>query len=233
MRKSLLLIILSLLPSGIVLAQTDSYVEPDFIQEEAEKATILDNIDLSTTTNNDVKPLSNELTFSPSVSVEKLPSAVPSWTWTSSGVGDRVFRYRLDDGDYVETSDMSFTPEANTLKPGNHTLYVQEKINGYWSQESSATTVIFPLDVSGTDYLKNLPTATAHTELLPLIIRFLITLGGLLAFVSFIYSGIWMIIFADHEDEVSKMKRNLIFSVIGLAMIGLAYSIVAGILKLI
>jgi len=169
---------------------------------------------------------------SPVVNVDRLPSVAPVWTWEGASEEGR-FRYRLDDEEgYTETSELTYTPEE-PLKPGHHVLYVSEGFGEYWSDDASAETVIFPLDVSQTDYLKNLPTGTAHTELLPIIIKFLLSIGGLLAFVSFVYSGIWMIIYADQEEEVSNAKRNLIYSIMGLAVMGLAYSAVAGILKLI
>ncbi len=179
-----------------------------------------------------------DLLWSPEIAVDnKMPSTnqMPTWSWRgNSSVDDSytgVFLYCLDDEKCQETTATSFTPDK--LGVGRHTLSVQEKYKNVWTPESSAEVVVFPLDVSGTDYVSGLPTATAHTELLPLLIKFLIMLGGLVAFISFMYSGIWMIIFADHDDEIEKMKRNLTYSVVGLVVIGLAYSIVSGVLKLI
>lgn len=158
------------------------------------------------------------------------------WTWTGNYSGD--FRYRLDDEYYyIYTTETSLT--STDLEPGRHTLHVQESYlvpdssDQYWSEDGSAEVIIFTLDTSGTDYVQNLPTAVAHTELLPTVIRILIYLGGLLAFVSFMYSGIWLIIFGDRSEDVSSIKRNFVFSIVGMAMIGMAYSIVAGILNLI
>lgn len=182
----------------------------------------------------EVTLLSTELLFTPRVSVNNEmpgPNDEIIWSWEGN-YDEETYRYKLDNAkEYTETSETSLTMK-NDLEPGRHTLYVQEKYSKYWTHDGSATLVIFPIDVSGTDYLKGLPTSTAHTELLPLIIRFLISLGGLVAFMSFVYSGVWLIIFADHEEDVKNMKRNMIYSIVGLAIMGLAYSIVSGILKL-
>jgi len=53
----------------------------------------------------------------------------PTWTWTSSGGGIGVYRYKLNSDDfssyYVLTENEFYTPSSN-LENAEHTLYVQE-----------------------------------------------------------------------------------------------------------
>lgn len=91
-------------------------------------------------------------------------------------------------------------------------------------------------DVSGTEYVQNLPQVSGEEDffstILPRVIKLLLAVVSILAFVSFLYSGTWLIIFGDKEEDIENMKRNLVYSVVGLAIAGLAYSIVSGILTL-
>ncbi|MBN1575904.1 MAG: hypothetical protein JW913_05085 [Chitinispirillaceae bacterium] len=67
----------------------------------------------------------------------------PQWTW-ASGVGDGngTFRYKLDDGDFAETTEHQYLPGAD-LSEGSHTLYVQERDDaGNWSANGEKTIAI-------------------------------------------------------------------------------------------
>lgn len=61
----------------------------------------------------------------------------PTWSWTSGGGGSGVYQYDLDtSGTWTETTDTSFTPEAD-LPEGNHRLVVRERdAAGNWSATS-------------------------------------------------------------------------------------------------
>jgi len=70
--------------------------------------------------------------------------ATPTWSWTSGGGGNGVFRYQLGGtaGDWAETSETSFTPEED-LADGSYTLYVQERDDaGNWSAAGTRTVQI-------------------------------------------------------------------------------------------
>jgi parallel beta-helix repeat protein len=67
----------------------------------------------------------------------------PAWTWTSGGVGNGRYRYKLDNSDLttgaIETMATSYSP-ALALTEGGHTLYVQERDDaGNWSASGSKT----------------------------------------------------------------------------------------------
>ena len=70
----------------------------------------------------------------------------PTWTWSSAGGGNGIFRYKLDDNNLssggAETANISYTPDT-ALSEGSHTLYVQERDGaGNWSVTGSWTIVI-------------------------------------------------------------------------------------------
>jgi hypothetical protein len=66
----------------------------------------------------------------------------PTWTWTSGGDGNGVYRCKLDSNDFstgaTQTNTTSFTPSA-PIPPGDHYLYVQEQDSNstYWSDSGS------------------------------------------------------------------------------------------------
>jgi large repetitive protein len=73
-------------------------------------------------------------------------STAPTWTWTTGGVGNGIFRYKLDSSSLTSgatvTTAKAFTP-VTALSEGSHTLYVQENNNaGLWSSIGSKTVVI-------------------------------------------------------------------------------------------
>ncbi len=64
----------------------------------------------------------------------------PTWRWEPTGIGTGGFRYRLDDGEWNETRETSFTPASPLAGEGAYTLYVQElRRGGEWSDEGAAT----------------------------------------------------------------------------------------------
>jgi len=80
--------------------------------------------------------------------------ATPTWRWVSSGGGNGVFRYKLNDNVSWsdETTNRVYTPE-NALADGEHVFHVQERDNaGNWSESSTDTVVIetAPLEVIST-----------------------------------------------------------------------------------
>ncbi len=72
--------------------------------------------------------------------------ARPVWTWTGAADGNGTFRHKLNDAnlnaDAVETTELSFSPNAD-LAEGTHALYVQERdAAGNWSSSGMFAVVI-------------------------------------------------------------------------------------------
>ncbi len=85
--------------------------------------------------------------------------ATPTWSWTSGGDGNGMYRYQLDgeEGAWMETVDSEYMP-ATTLSDGAHTLYVQERdAAGNWSLSGSASVMV---DATS----PNAPVVTAPTS---------------------------------------------------------------------
>jgi hypothetical protein len=69
----------------------------------------------------------------------------PTWTWSTGGGGNGIFRWKLDDADLTvgASTGTAMTFTATPLGEGNHTLYIQERdIPGNWSTTSSHTIVV-------------------------------------------------------------------------------------------
>jgi hypothetical protein len=83
----------------------------------------------------------------PSVSGTALTNNTkPTWSWTSGGGGNGIYRARMDNPDLTSgtftPSGSSYTP-LSTLTEGPHTLYVQERDSANnWSPSGSFTTTI-------------------------------------------------------------------------------------------
>lgn len=67
---------------------------------------------------------------------------------------------------------------------------------------------------------------------IPNIIKVFTMIAGGLAFLMFLYAGSMMIIFGDNEDKLGNAKKTLLWTVIGMVVAGMAYSIVSGIISL-
>ncbi len=87
----------------------------------------------------------------PTVAAEVSPTrnVLPTWTWQGEGEdANDIYRYKLDNSDLrtgtVETKATNYTPEnANALKEGSHTLFVQQQDSaGNWSNSGSAVVII-------------------------------------------------------------------------------------------
>ncbi len=76
----------------------------------------------------------------PDVSGDALTNdPTPTWTWTGSLGGSGAFRYSFDGGDWVETTETSYTP-VSALADGSYILEVQERDGSWnWSDTGSFT----------------------------------------------------------------------------------------------
>lgn len=76
------------------------------------------------------------------VGITPTRDTTPTWSWTSSGGGNGVYRYRLARGTWKRTRSEAFTPRR-ALSEGRHTLYVQEADEaGNWSVAGRKSIVI-------------------------------------------------------------------------------------------
>ena len=82
--------------------------------------------------------ISNAASDNPLISIDTpINTSTPMWNWVSGGSGNRLFRYKLDNGQWVETANTFYTP-ATALTEGSHTLVVQEQDHeGKWSGGSA------------------------------------------------------------------------------------------------
>ena len=85
--------------------------------------------------------------------ISPVASVRPTWTWTSGGGGNGIFRYKLDDSNMscetIETIQTSFSPDFN-LPIYSHTLFVQERDDaGNWSLTANKEIFIIPIIAIG------------------------------------------------------------------------------------
>jgi hypothetical protein len=64
------------------------------------------------------------------------------------------------------------------------------------------------------------------------IIKFILSITGALAFVSFSYAGIMMVTAQGNEDHIKKGKNLLLWSILALAIIATSYALILGISQL-
>lgn len=75
-----------------------------------------------------------------------------------------------------------------------------------------------------------LPSANLKTQILPKAIKTFLMLVGSLSLVVFVYAGVMLVIAQGNEEDVTKFKNILLWSLVGLAFITASYAIVRGIM---
>lgn len=80
---------------------------------------------------------------------------------------------------------------------------------------------------------QRLPTANLKTEITPKVIKIALALAGSISFGVFVYAGIMLVISQGNEEEITKFKNILIWSIVGLLVITTSYAIVRGVLQLV
>lgn len=78
----------------------------------------------------------------------------------------------------------------------------------------------------------SLPRSDLKTQIIPQAIRIFLMFVGSVSFIIFVYAGIMLVIAQGNEEEITKFKNILIWSLIGLLFITLSYGIVSGIMRL-
>lgn len=70
------------------------------------------------------------------------------------------------------------------------------------------------------------------TEWMPWIIRQVSILIGGLSLIVFLYAGVTLIIRGDNEEQLKTSTKMILFGIIGIALAGFSYTIVANVLSL-
>lgn len=85
---------------------------------------------------------------------------------------------------------------------------------------------------SGVGQRSALPTGNFREVIIPRAINIVLALGGTVSFIVFVYAGVMLIIAQGNEEEITKFKNILLWSVVGLIFITTAYGLVRGIMQL-
>lgn len=92
--------------------------------------------------------------------------------------------------------------------------------------------ILPPSVLPSTDGHQALPSGDLKLDIVPQAISILLGLAATVSFVVFVYAGIMLIIAQGNEEEVTKFKNILIWSLVGLLAITISYAIVRGIMQL-
>lgn len=92
-------------------------------------------------------------------------------------------------------------------------------------------TVTSPGD-AGAGARQTLPTGDFRKEIIPKAITILLAVMGSVSFLVFTYAGIMLIIAQGNEEQITKFKNVLIWSLVGLLLITLSYGIIRGVMQL-
>lgn len=96
---------------------------------------------------------------------------------------------------------------------------------------------ILPIDVvrekPGKEGTEAVPTADLKTGIIPQVIKVILLLAGTVSFGVFVYAGVMLVIAQGNEEDITKFKNILIWSIVGLVFITTAYALVRGVFQLI
>lgn len=80
--------------------------------------------------------------------------------------------------------------------------------------------------------IKNLPQGDLRDEFIPIVVRFLIYGTGVVSFVVFFAAGVMLVISWGEEENNKKAKDMIVWGIVGLAVTGVSYAVVRGLLGL-
>lgn len=113
--------------------------------------------------------------------------------------------------------------------------YNPEDINGKVTQIFSPGKITVKTSDPNVDnnlnYVKNLVNKD-EKSVLTKVIKDVLFIGGSLAVTAIIVASIYYIISMGNEDEMNKAKQIILYTIIGLVIISVAYGIVVGVSKL-
>lgn len=90
----------------------------------------------------------------------------------------------------------------------------------------------FTTDITTTDYIASLPEEETPGDILGQLIYYALVLANVLAFISFIAAGLFMIVSQGNEDETGKAKKIITYTIIALVICATALALVTGATKL-
>lgn len=91
---------------------------------------------------------------------------------------------------------------------------------------------ILPKDIAKTGGGTALTSKNFKTEIIPALIKIFLALGGAISTIVFVYAGVMLVVSQGNEEELTKFKNILIWSLAGLTFIVISYALVRGILQL-
>lgn len=77
-----------------------------------------------------------------------------------------------------------------------------------------------------------LPEGNLKKSIVPQAIKFTLILTGVASVGVFSYAGVMLVIAQGNEEEITKFKNILIWSLVGLAFVTTAYTLVSGLLQI-
>lgn len=78
-----------------------------------------------------------------------------------------------------------------------------------------------------------LPIGNLKKDVVPQAIRIALALGGTVSMGIFVYAGVMLIIAQGNEEEITKFKNVLIWSIVGLISITISYGLVRGLMQIV
>lgn len=78
-----------------------------------------------------------------------------------------------------------------------------------------------------------LPTGNLKKDVVPQAIRIALALGGTVSIVVFVYAGVMLIIAQGNEEEITKFKNVMVWSIVGLIFITISYGLVRGLMQIV
>jgi hypothetical protein len=88
----------------------------------------------------------------------------------------------------------------------------------------------FVSDVEGGEF--NFVSGDLFEQWIPWIIQQVSILVGGLSLIVFVYAGVMLIIGGDNEEQLKTSSKMIVFGLIGIALAGFSYTIVANVLSL-
>jgi hypothetical protein len=79
-----------------------------------------------------------------------------------------------------------------------------------------------------TDYIASLPESDPES-LIGRVVFYMLVVANILAFISFIVAGIYMVVSQGNEENITKAKQIFIYTVLAMAAAATALAIVTGI----
>lgn len=77
-----------------------------------------------------------------------------------------------------------------------------------------------------------LPTSDLKDDIIPQAVNFFLGMVATISFGMFLYAGVNLVISQGNEEEMTKFKNMMVWSIVGLVVITLSFAIVKGVLSL-